>query len=86
MSGIIVFSGTSEGRQLSEALERGKIAHLVCVATRIGAEVMEHGTYAKVHEGRLDAEHMRELVQEQKAESRLLPGPAACSALLPIPL
>ncbi len=68
MSGIIVFSGTSEGRQLSEALERGKIAHLVCVATRTGAEVMEHGTYAKVHEGRLDAEHMRELVQEQKAE------------------
>ena len=68
MSRIILFSGTSEGRQLSEALERAGVEHLVCVATSTGAEVMEHGMFARVHEGRLDAQQMKDLVQAEKAQ------------------
>ena len=68
MSRIILFSGTSEGRQLSEALEKAGTEHLVCVATRTGSEVMRPGAVTRIHEGRLDEAGMEDLVHRESGE------------------
>jgi precorrin-6Y C5,15-methyltransferase (decarboxylating) len=49
----VIFSGTTEGRQLSELLSRQKIRHIVCVATQYGSDVMCDNPYADIHVGRL---------------------------------
>lgn len=55
---IIIFSGTTEGRELSEALSANKIKHTVCVATVYGEIMQGTSDYAKVHEGRLNRSDM----------------------------
>ncbi len=59
MKKIIIFSGTTEGRQLSELLSGEAISHIVCVATDYGKDMMEENSFAKVHVGRMNAEEMR---------------------------
>ena len=44
----IIFSGTTEGRTLSEKLTASGIAHIVCVATEYGELVMEPSELADV--------------------------------------
>ena len=66
MNRIILFSGTTEGRLLSEWLSAQKIHHTVCVATEYGRTVMEENEYAKVLTGRLDVDAMKELMQEDR--------------------
>ena len=39
---VLIFGGTSEGRMLSEYLDKRQLRHTVCVATDYGEEVMEH--------------------------------------------
>jgi len=60
MTGCIVFSGTTEGRILSDALSAHRIKHVVCVAGKYGEEMMEEDPYREVHVGRMDAEEMKE--------------------------
>ncbi len=55
---IILFSGTTEGRLLSEELEKMKIGHTVCVATEYGKLLQPSGMYVSVHEGRMDEGEM----------------------------
>ncbi len=55
---IILFSGTTEGRLLSEELEKMKIKHTVCVATEYGKLLQPSGMYVSVHEGRMDESEM----------------------------
>lgn len=57
---IVVFSGTSEGRKISEYLSRGNIVHDVCVATESGEAVMDRNNFANVHVGRLDEDEIRD--------------------------
>lgn len=59
----VIFSGTTEGRELSRALADLGVAVTVCVATDLGAE--EQGTAAgiAVHTGRLDTDEMAALLQ-----------------------
>ncbi|WP_026510439.1 bifunctional cobalt-precorrin-7 (C(5))-methyltransferase/cobalt-precorrin-6B (C(15))-methyltransferase [Butyrivibrio sp. LC3010] len=64
MSNIVIFSGTTEGRTLSERLSKAKIRHTVCVATEYGKEMMDENEYAKVHVGRMDAEKMESFLSE----------------------
>ncbi|WP_044915444.1 bifunctional cobalt-precorrin-7 (C(5))-methyltransferase/cobalt-precorrin-6B (C(15))-methyltransferase [Butyrivibrio sp. WCE2006] len=64
MSNIVIFSGTTEGRTLSERLSKAKIRHTVCVATEYGKEMMDENEYAKVHVGRMDAEEMELFLSE----------------------
>lgn len=58
MKRIILFSGTTEGRLLSEELEKEKIKHTVCVATEYGKLLQTSGMYVSVHEGRMDEGEM----------------------------
>lgn len=61
----IIFSGTTEGRTLSEKLTASGIAHIVCVATEYGELVMEPSRYADVRRGRLTALQMYDLIKEE---------------------
>lgn len=63
MRQVLIFGGTSEGRMLSEYLDKRQIRHTVCVATDYGEEVMEHSGYVQIHQGRLDIPAMEALMQ-----------------------
>lgn len=53
MRKTVIFSGTTEGRHLSELLSRQKIKHIVCVATQYGSDVMCDDPYVYIHVGRM---------------------------------
>ena len=62
---ILIFSGTTEGRQLSEYLSRQGVTHLVSVATDYGHVVMEPSPCARVLTGRMDAAGMAKLIRQE---------------------
>ncbi len=68
LSKILIFSGTTEGRKLSEHLCEKRIEHTVCVATEYGEIVLQENPYATVHMGRMDREEMSRFFAEQKCE------------------
>ncbi|MDO4301187.1 MAG: precorrin-6A reductase [Clostridia bacterium] len=55
---IIVFSGTSEGREITEYLNSKKVNTIVSVATEYGSSIMKHMPYVNVNIGRLDRDEM----------------------------
>ena len=59
----LIFSGTTEGRTLSEKLTASGIAHIVCVATEYGELVMEPSGLADVRTGRMSALEMYDLMK-----------------------
>lgn len=61
----IIFSGTTEGRSLSEKLTASGIAHIVCVATEYGELVMEPGEFADIRTGRLTGLEMYDLIKSE---------------------
>ena len=61
---IIIFSGTSEGRKISEYLSSNKINHDVCVATESGEAVMVKNQYAQINVGRLDEKEMMDYLRK----------------------
>ena len=65
MKKIMIFSGTTEGRQLSRMLCGIKLKHIVCVATNYGKAMMEDNEYADVRVGRMGAYEMSELLKEE---------------------
>lgn len=58
MKEILIFAGTTEGRELSEYLAAAGIAHTLCVATEYGKIVLKEHPCVKVHKGRMDWEEM----------------------------
>ena len=69
MKNAVIFSGTTEGRRLSEAFSRAGAAHKVCVATPYGEEVMTEDPYAEVRVGRLTKEEMVRLLREEGTDT-----------------
>ena len=65
MNRPLIFSGTTEGRTLSEKLSAAGIAHIVCVATEYGGLVMEPSRFADVRKGRKTALEMYDLMKEE---------------------
>lgn len=61
---ITVFSGTTEGRKLSEMLSAANVAHNVCVATDYGCDVMQSALNATVHIGRMDSSEMTAFLEK----------------------
>ena len=57
---ILIFGGTTEGRELAEFCMENKISALSSVATELGAELLPNG---KVTVGRLDSDGMAELIK-----------------------
>jgi precorrin-6x reductase len=66
MSDIIIFGGTTEGRELAERAADQGIRTLVSVATQYGRQVMEERPNLTVHEGRLDESGMIVLLEEEQ--------------------
>lgn len=62
MNEIVLFGGTTEGRELAELLQRRGIPALVCVATEYGEALLSPGGSLRVHTGRLDESAMRSLL------------------------
>lgn len=58
MKEILIFAGTTEGRELSEYLAAAGITHTLCVATEYGKIVLKEHPCVKVHKGRMDREEM----------------------------
>ena len=65
MDKILLFAGTTEGRNLAEFLEKNQIPTEVCVATQYGETLLEEGKYLHVHAGRLDETEMEQQIQKQ---------------------
>ena len=61
---IVIFSGTTEGRELSRKLAALGAEVTVCVATELGAEEQGVAEGVAVHTGRLDAAGMTALLQD----------------------
>jgi precorrin-6x reductase len=62
MYDVIVFGGTTEGRELAEFLAAGKVPALVCVATEYGGKLLSCRAPVRVRSGRLDRAEIAELL------------------------
>ena len=58
MRKTVIFSGTTEGRTLSELLSDRGYRHIVCVASEYGSQMMRRSDCAFVHAGRMDSGEM----------------------------
>ena len=65
MKKIVIFSGTTEGRTLSDRLTEEKISHIVLVASEYGREMMEETPFAEIHVGRMNSDEMIDFLNEQ---------------------
>ena len=59
---ILIFSGTTEGRKLSEMLAEAGIGHIVSVASQYGCDVMTDDPLVRVMIGRMDEAEMGDLL------------------------
>ena len=59
---VVIFSGTTEGRELSVETAALGMEILVCVATEYGKEVQTQEPGIQVHSGRLDVEGMTQVL------------------------
>ncbi len=65
MSELLLFAGTTEGRELAEFLERQGMSCHICVATEYGEALLDHeATCHKIHAGRLTAPEMEQMMRE----------------------
>ena len=64
MRRIILFSGTTEGRLLSERLAASGIPHTVCVATEYGEVLQTKSDLVRIEEGRKTREDMERLFSD----------------------
>ncbi|MCR5283570.1 MAG: precorrin-6A reductase [Lachnospiraceae bacterium] len=72
MKKIIIFSGTTEGKYLSELLSKNRIRHSVCVATDYGKDMMQESPYAEIYVGRMDKEEMVSFFAKQDQDGSLV--------------
>ena len=63
MYNVLLFAGTTEGRELAEYLSDCSLRLTVCVATEYGQTLVEEKENLSVHSGRMDLEQMKEMIQ-----------------------
>lgn len=68
MKQVLIFAGTTEGRELAEAFDRSNISCHVCVATEYGSQLIKDTRNITVHTGRLDGNAMKELMSDIKCD------------------
>ena len=62
---ILIFGGTTEGRELASALLRADVSHVVSVATDYGKEIENSCGEDNVIVGRKDADEMAKLISDE---------------------
>lgn len=65
MAELVIFAGTTEGRELSELAKELNIDTVCCVATDYGEELMQAGGSLRVHAGKLGPAEMAALIREE---------------------
>ena len=65
MCKVIVFAGTTEGREIAEFLARRQIPGHICVATEYGEHLLPESPVLEISHQRLDLEEMKSLFQEK---------------------
>ena len=65
MADLVLFAGTTEGRQLAELARELGISTICCVATEYGGSLVEPGGSLDVRAGRLDAEAIKALLRAE---------------------
>jgi len=63
---VLLFGGTTEGRELAEKLKEKEIQTLVCVATAYGESLLEPGGTLRIHRERLDEAAMAALMAQER--------------------
>ncbi len=63
---ILVFGGTTEGREMADALRCAGIPHAICVATEYGADIERQSGEKDIIVGRKTAEEMAKLIKNEK--------------------
>lgn len=66
MSKILIFGGTTEGRELATVCDKLKLNTILCVATEYGREVLPQFHYVKVSEKRLNTDEIVSLIEENQ--------------------
>ena len=61
---LLLFAGTTEGRELAEYLAGCKAQVTACVATEYGETLISPQTNLTVHAGRMDRQQMQQLIQQ----------------------
>ena len=61
---ILVFAGTTEGKEISSYLAENGICVTACVATEYGNMVMPHNERIEVKTGRLEVDQMADIMQD----------------------
>lgn len=64
MYNILLFAGTTEGRELAEYLSGCNLHLTVCVATEYGQTLIEEKENLSVHSGRMDLEQMKKMIRD----------------------
>ena len=59
---ILLFAGTTEGRELAEYLAECTCSVIACVATEYGQTLIHERPGLRVHAGRLDEQQMEEML------------------------
>ncbi len=70
MKRILIFSGTTEGRELAEFLRNRQVDVIVSVATEYGRDCMdvESSSNVSVRTGRMDETQIRQFLTAQKID------------------
>ena len=70
MKRILIFSGTTEGRELAEFLRNRQVDVIVSVATEYGRDCMdvESSSNVSVRTGRMDEAQIRQFLMTQKID------------------
>lgn len=69
MKSLLIFAGTTEGRELAEFLDRQGVSCDVCVATEYGEQLLDENTTGhRIHRGRLTEAEMAELMERRQTE------------------
>lgn len=66
MKRLVLFGGTSEGRQIAEFCAQRKISVIVCVATAYGAQLLPDAPCLQIRVGRLEETDIRNLLAAQQ--------------------
>ena len=65
---VLIFGGTTEGRELARACVSMQIKACVCVASEYGEQLLPADRNLRIHTGRLERREMIELIREMNPE------------------
>ena len=68
MCKVIVFAGTTEGREIAEFLDRRQIPGHICVATEYGEQLLPESPVLEISHQRLDLEEAIASLKPEEAE------------------